>query len=455
MPQSSGSPDKINFGGSVSTGMSEPTPCPDDQDFCDDAEDFPTVTTSYGRFNNANKLNRVNVTKFSIRVRGDLPEARACQVQKSKIHPRKARDVSGSFRFILNSEEYVQSLEIEECIGDGLPCAVDSDAPAGGSTFCRQQYSVYQLLSLDPASGKDVAGSFRLPSACICHHTHLKSGSENIGLLELRLALRREPEQNASAIADTDPDVTTEESSINVEEAQTTTTTIKPSSEKPVKKSPNKNSSRIFFGDSASENQPSVGPSAGPSRPSVLQRLKSRGSCGNGESSSNGYCETSSYYPEELINSLVQFKRNFPLRIKKKLLQEGADLFELDIQTRFNINEQQLCQGWKRIIVPKEAKNLADEWKYVINSQNYTQSVNIEECVSNIKPNKRDENTEFGSCLYSGVQGLHPTGTVCKQLYREHRLMIISEKGELEIDSFRLPSACACHLRGSSEWTTK
>lgn len=30
---------------------------------------------------------------------------------------RKARDLTGEFKFIVNTEEYVQALEVEECIG--------------------------------------------------------------------------------------------------------------------------------------------------------------------------------------------------------------------------------------------------------------------------------------------------------------------------------------------------
>ena len=71
------------------------------------------------------------------------PESRACDVRHSTIYPRyffqkcefngklssmcytnniylfrKAKDTSGSFRFILNTPDYVQSLEIERCIGN-------------------------------------------------------------------------------------------------------------------------------------------------------------------------------------------------------------------------------------------------------------------------------------------------------------------------------------------------
>merc|ERR1712228_323445 len=54
---------------------------------------------------------------------------------------------------------------------------------------------------------------------------------------------------------------------------------------------------------------------------------------------------------------------------------------------------------------------------------------------------------EFGSCLYSGSEGNNPDLTVCRQLYTEHKLLALSDEGQLIVDSFKLPSACACFVR--------
>ena len=49
-----------------------------------------------------------------------------------------------------------------------------------------------------------------------------------------------------------------------------------------------------------------------------------------------------------------------------------------EIQTRiFNIDEEQLCYGRPNVIFPKKAKNLNDEWVWVVNIDNYTQSVEV------------------------------------------------------------------------------
>ena len=53
-------------------------------------------------------------------------------------------------------------------------------------------------------------------------------------------------------------------------------------------------------------------------------------------------------------------------------------MFQDEIQTRiFNIDEEQLCYGRPNVIFPKKAKNLNDEWVWVVNIDNYTQSVEV------------------------------------------------------------------------------
>merc|ERR1712088_664418 len=54
---------------------------------------------------------------------------------------------------------------------------------------------------------------------------------------------------------------------------------------------------------------------------------------------------------------------------------------------------------------------------------------------------------EFGSCQYSGSPGNDPDLTVCRQLFTSHKLLALSTEGQLVVDSFQLPSACACFYR--------
>ena len=52
---------------------------------------------------------------------------------------------------------------------------------------------------------------------------------------------------------------------------------------------------------------------------------------------------------------------------------------------------------------------------------------------------------EFGSCQY----GRNPQLTVCRQLLRAHKLLSLSTDGKLVVDSFQLPSGCACYIKDS------
>merc|ERR1711982_307998 len=130
---------------------------------------------------------------------------------------------------------------------------------------------------------------------------------------------------------------------------------------------------------------------------------------------------------------------------------------------------EQLCYGVPKVIFPRQAKNLKDEWKYIVNIENYTQSVEIEECfnfdilgdeTSTVSPGISDDDSNvkfeteiseapdrFGSCLYSGATGNNPSLTSCQQLYPQHKLLALSSDGQLVVDSFKLPSACACFYK--------
>ena len=55
------------------------------------------------------------------------------------------------------------------------------------------------------------------------------------------------------------------------------------------------------------------------------------------------------------------------------------------------------------------------------------------------------------SCLYGGAEGNNPLGTSCRQIHTEYKLLALSSAGDrLEVDTFMLPSACACYTQQNS-----
>merc|ERR1711892_471232 len=175
-------------------------------------------------------------------------------------------------------------------------------------------------------------------------------------------------------------------------------------------------------------------------------------------SSGNSYCETKVNYPNEIIRNALQKNEELSIDLFQQLYDSKC---KDPIQTRgFNIDEEQLCSGIPKIIFPRKAGNLDEKWRYVVNIDNYTQSVEIEECynfndygdypeeTNSVQFGDKEEQNDFGVCLYSGAQGNNPDLTTCKQIYTEHKLLALDpEKGQLLVDSFKLPSACACFVR--------
>lgn len=419
----------------VARSVPEIAPCPDGQDFCEDPEDYPRVITRFASYTNQNVFN----ASVALRT-GFVQESRACDVRKSTIYPRKAKDLSGTFKFILNSDEYIQSMDIEQCIGEGSLCRVDSDAPTAGSTFCRQKYAKYQMLAIDK-DGNDIVDFFRLPSACICHHVRGNSNGADIAdILGLRFNVQ---------ISEPILPICTGKGLTAGEEEKSQEFKFPQSGETSEDENQSNDESKIYFND---ETPTETHRSYRHSSLKLHRRRQSRSLTAPGCFGSK-YCEGSQSYPAQLIENIVETESKIPSRIMNKFIKRACvEKSDLIVTRQFNINEEQLCQGSRRIIVPKEAQNIKNEWKFIVNSANYTQTVDVEECVRH--GNRRDgietddeKLKDFGTCLYSGIEGHNPSQTSCRQLYREHKLLVVTQKGELEIDKFSLPSACACFLR--------
>jgi len=402
-------------------------PCPGNELFCEEAEDYPI---KYKVNDDVVAAKLIKDTIFlskkkdvnQLLVRNFFKESRACDHRKSTVYPKKAKNVEGAFVFIVNDEQYRQAVDIEQCLGEGEPCRTDEDAPSFGTTVCRQKYATYKMYVINQ-EGEQVYDSFSLPSACLCHHKSnfaIRNDLKSEIKVDLPTCLKAEmlsiPKINKTT------------------STPTTRTTAKTS--KPIKKN-----TAVQFQD-RKRRQAKFG----------FQPKK----CSSADK--QNYCDSEDDYPKDIVLKAIQANKE----LSPDLFQQLYDSKCKDqIQTRgFNIDEEQLCYGIPKIIYPRQAKNLDDKWRYVVNIDNYTQSVEIEECHNyddyedlpveennSVQFGENKEPIDFGVCLYSGAQGNNPDLTVCKQIYTEHKLLALSDEGQLLVDSFKLPSACACFVR--------
>lgn len=419
-----------------SVGSEPILPCPNGETFCEgEVEDYPSSIQVLDDVIAA-KLVKNAIFDDKPRVSGDLltrssfvKEARACDNRKATVYPKKAVNIEGKYVFIVNDNQYRQAVEIEQCLGEGEECLNDSDAPAP-STVCRQKYATYRMYVINE-DGEQVYDSFSLPSACLCHH---KSD------FAIRNSFRTPPDSPPLPVCPA-----AQKLAVN-KPAESPGKTVK--QKPPRRKTSGGSSSSISFGDRK--------------RRDVLG-LDPLEACG-----SSSYCETEKEYPRDLVLRAVRQNNDLNPEVFAQLFDSGC---RTDVQARFLIDEEQLCYGVPKVIFPRQAKNLKDEWKYIVNIENYTQSVEIEECYNFDSFDSESETTtatpgifdddsnvqfetetlevpaRFGSCLYSGAVGNNPSLTSCQQLYTQHKLLALSTDGQLVVDSFKLPSACACFYK--------
>jgi len=402
-------------------------PCPDGLLYCDDITDYPTniniadTVVASRLIRNAIFEAKPNLTRETPVLRSNfLKESRACDHRKGTVYPKKAKNIEGQFVFIVNDEKYRQSVEIEQCVSEGDPCQNDSDAPLP-TTVCRQKYATYRMYVINQ-EGRQVYDSFSLPSACLCHHkSSLALGIKNGFNVDFPQLVC--PGQEELAVND-----------LSVESS--TTEKASPAGR------PQRKNSGIRFQD------------------------RKKRQAGNPSDCSNGrdnYCEetgSDSSYPTDAVLEALSENNEINPELFSQLFDQNCK----DLKARFfDIDEEQLCSGIPKIIFPRQAKNLKDEWRYIVNIENYTQSVEIEECFnpdfsidefestnttnSSVLFDNEEIIEEFGSCQYSGSPGNDPELTVCRQLFTSHKLLALSNEGQLVVDSFQLPSACACFYR--------
>lgn len=140
------------------------------------------------------------------------------------------------------------------------------------------------------------------------------------------------------------------------------------------------------------------------------------------------FCTDVPHYPEKQVETQLRSK------LSEFNILFGDDVYSqpINISQRMSPGEDSLCKSVERIIYPKAGESKALGWMYIVNQQNYTQAVKIEECVNADKP-----------CMFSEH---FPNGyvTSCKQNFIYRQLVAINKSGDVVKDSFKLPSCCKC-----------
>ncbi|RWS28664.1 Coagulin domain containing protein-like protein [Leptotrombidium deliense] len=81
---------------------------------------------------------------------------------------------------------------------------------------------------------------------------------------------------------------------------------------------------------------------------------------------------------------------------------------------------------------PKLARNVKGNWKVIVNAAEFTQTIRMEKC---LKPNEKCNHISNNKVL-----------SRCAQVNGVHRLVVFEKGKGFYIDTFRIPTACSCHV---------
>ena len=272
-------------------------------------------------------------------------------------------------------------MEIEQCEDEGVQCNTDEDAPFTRSTVCRQKYTTHKLYAMT-ANKEQIYDSFSLPSACLCYFKTQFRAKSNVGLRSSFKASRPSGPRLPFC---------REGAKLNL-----------PKFVSSFPSAPSQSTGENFSRRTSSAGRPFVYPDRQQSRvsrdfvyPGRVQEtfsrwqrdtVMSRSRRMNRRRNSAPSCVTSGkrYCVDTNTN-------NYPADLARNLLAKnpavGETLFRQvfdnkctnTIATRFfSVEDEQLCRGRQKVIFPRTALNLNNEWRYVVNIDNFTQAVEIE-----------------------------------------------------------------------------
>ncbi|XP_074093896.1 neurotrophin 1-like isoform X2 [Cotesia typhae] len=139
------------------------------------------------------------------------------------------------------------------------------------------------------------------------------------------------------------------------------------------------------------------------------------------------FCEEVPDYPIEIVEKALRSKKSLELLNTKDR--------PLDPKPKFgNDKSDGLCKGLSKYIIPRAAHNKDGETKYIINTKEYVQGMNVETC----------ENVDSPCRLIDGFAVGYKTMCVQKFMYK--KLVSLSDTGEAETDWFSMPASCCCKI---------
>lgn len=95
----------------------------------------------------------------------------------------------------------------------------------------------------------------------------------------------------------------------------------------------------------------------------------------------------------------------------------------------------ELCNSFKRHIYPQLAMNVENEWRFVINQNNYRQPIRLEIC------QKKKSKCLFTDSLPNNLVAF------CIQKYTKVPLLSLGENGDMISYDYEFPSHCQCKIQ--------
>lgn len=92
-----------------------------------------------------------------------------------------------------------------------------------------------------------------------------------------------------------------------------------------------------------------------------------------------------------------------------------------------------MCASRIELARPKKARATSGQWKFIVNTKDYTQTLRLEIC-----------SRPQGRCNYL-PEGVN---SQCIQVYNYHRLLTWDEVAGLTMDVFKVPTCCSCRVIG-------